>query len=84
MLPLKGRRTTVADEPIKSWQNEVSELLARAAKLCVANDVDVDPFVRGAYSAYLDARPGLKEHLEELQLRQQLEEMRNAGRIASA
>jgi hypothetical protein len=67
-----------------TWQNEVSELLARAAKLCVENDVDVDPFVRGAYSAYLDARPGLKEQLEEMQLRAQLEEMRKEGRIALA
>lgn len=68
----------------ETWQTEVSELLARAAQLCVEHDIDVDPFVRGAYSAYLDARPGLKEHLEELQLRAQLEEMRTAGRVASA
>ena len=67
-----------------TWQLEVSELLARAAKLCVEHEVDVDPFVRGAYTAYLDARPGLKEKLAEMQLREQLEELRAAGRIASA
>ena len=67
-----------------TWQREVSELLARAAKLCVEHEVEMDPFVRGAYSAYLDASPGLKERLAELELRAQLEEMRQAGRIASA
>lgn len=75
----------MANQPDETtWQLEVSELLARAAKLCVEHEVDVDPFVRGAYTAYLDARPGLKEQLREMQLREQLEEMRAAGRIASA
>ena len=68
----------------KAWMVEVSELLSRAAELCVEHEVEVDPFVRGAYSAYLDARPGMKEHLEELHLKQQLEEMRKHGRIALA
>lgn len=68
----------------KPWQVEVSELLARAAELCVEHEVDVDPFVRGAYSAYLEARPGLREELAEQHLRTQLEEMRKLGRIASA
>jgi hypothetical protein len=74
----------VANEPTKSWHSEVSELLARAAQLCVDNDVEMDPFVRGAYAAYLEARPGMREYLEEQQLKAALEEMRTAGRIASA
>jgi hypothetical protein len=68
----------------KTWQAEVSELLARAAELCVEQGVDLDPFVRGAYSAYLDARPGMRERLEEMQLEEQLDEMRKAGRVAEA
>jgi hypothetical protein len=74
----------VANEPTKSWQSEVSELLARAAQLCVENDVEMDPFVRGAYSAYVEARPGMREYLEELQLKATLEQMRTQGRIAEA
>ena len=74
----------MANEPTKSWQSEVSELLARAAQLCVEHDVEMDPFVRGAYSAYVEARPGMREYLEELQLKATLEQMRTAGRIASA
>lgn len=68
----------------KPWNVEVSELLTRAAELCVEHEVDVDPFVRGAYSAYLEARPGLREQLAEMQLKMQLEEMRKLGRIALA
>lgn len=68
----------------KHWQVEVSELLARAAELCVEHEIDVDPFVRGAYSAYLEARPGMREELAEMQLKAQLEEMRKLGRIATA
>jgi hypothetical protein len=75
---------SVANEPTKSWQSEVSELLARAAQLCVEHDVEMDPFVRGAYSAYVEARPGMREYLEEQQLKVALEQMRTAGRIASA
>ncbi|NVB81999.1 MAG: hypothetical protein HOV81_26695 [Kofleriaceae bacterium] len=74
----------VANQSEKSWQNEVSELLTRAAELCVEHEIDVDPFVRGAYSAYLEAKPGMRERLEELQLIAQLDEMRRLGKIASA
>jgi hypothetical protein len=66
------------------WETLVTELLERAAEVCIEHDVDVDAFVRGAWSAYLEARPGMREYLEEQQLRQQLEELRKAGRIASA
>ena len=74
----------MANEPTKSWQSEVSELLARAAQLCVEHDVEMDPFVRGAYSAYLEARPGMREYLEEQQLKATLDAMRTQGRIAEA
>jgi hypothetical protein len=84
MLSVFVRRSNLANEPTNNWQGEVSELLARAAQLCIEHGIDVDPFVRGAYSAYVDARPGMREYLEELQLRATLEQMRDAGRIAEA
>lgn len=74
----------MANQPNQAWQTEVSELLARAAQLSADHGVDVDPFVRGAYSAYLDARPGMREWLEEMQLRETLDEMRRGGRMPSA
>jgi hypothetical protein len=68
----------------KPWLEEVSELLSRAAELCVEHDVDVDPFVRGAYSAYLEAHPGMREELAERELQRQLAEMRRQGRWPTA
>ena len=66
------------------WTAEVGDLLAQAAQLCVDNDLDVDTFMKGAWSAYVEARPGLRDYLEEMQLRNQLEELRKAGRIGEA
>lgn len=80
MLPLLG----MARGTDKTWQAEVSELLARAAELCVEHEVDVDPFVRGAYSAYVSARPELQEEILEQRLTEQLDELRRTGRIARA
>ncbi len=66
------------------WQSEVAELLRQAAELCVENGVDVDTFMRGAWSTYVEARPGMREYIEDLQLRAQLDELRRAGLIAEA
>jgi hypothetical protein len=68
----------------KPWASEVGDLLAQAAIMCVEHGLDVDAFMKGAWSAYVEARPGLRDYLEELQLRQQLEELRKLGRMGEA
>jgi hypothetical protein len=68
----------------KPWHAEVGDLLAEAAGLCVAHGLDVESFMRGAWSAYVESRPGMKEYLEELQLRHQLDELRRVGRMGEA
>lgn len=68
----------------KPWHAEVGDLLAQAAELCVENGLDVDTFMKGAWSAYIEARPGLRDYLEEMQLRNELEELRKAGRLGEA
>lgn len=68
----------------KTWQAQVSDLLSRAAELCVEHEVEMDPFVRGACSAYLEARPGMREELADRELAEKLDELRRAGRIATA
>jgi len=68
----------------KPWHAEVGDLLAHAATLCVEHGLDVESFMRGAWSAYVESRPGMKEYLEEMQLRQQLDELRKVGRIGEA
>ena len=75
-------------EPLESirrpWHVLVSQLLSQAAALCVEHGVDIDAFMSGAWAAYLEARPGMRDHIEELKLRDQLEELRKLGRMGSA
>jgi hypothetical protein len=77
-----------SSEPINvpqlAWHAEVGQLLAQAAQLCVEHGVDLDNFMKGAWSAYVEARPGMREHLEEVQLRDQLTELRRLGRLGEA
>ena len=68
----------------KPWHAEVGDLLAEAAGLCVEHGLDVESFMKGAWSAYVESRPGMKEYLEEMQLRQQLDELRKVGRMGEA
>lgn len=66
------------------WQFAVNLLLSQAAALCVANGVDLDTWMSGAWSIYVEARPGMRDQLEEMHLRGQLDELRRLGRLASA
>lgn len=68
----------------KPWHTEVGDLLAQAAILCVEQGLDVDTFMKGAWSAYVEARPGMRDQLEEMQLRAQLDEIRKLGRMGEA
>jgi hypothetical protein len=70
--------------PALPWQAEVGRLLTQAAALCVQHGVDVEAFMRSAWSAYVESRPGMRDYLEELELRDQLEEIRKAGRMGQA
>lgn len=66
------------------WHVEVSLLLSRAAALCGEHGIDIDSFTSGAWAAYVEATPGMRDQLEELQLRKQLDELRQLGRLPSA
>ena len=76
--------TVYRAEPSKPWADQLEELLAQAAALCARHGVDADSFMKGAWAAYIDARPGLREQLEEMQLKNQLDELRKSGRIGEA
>ena len=72
------------DAPRLPWQAAVGRLLSEAAALCVQHGVDLDHFMRGAWSAYVEARPGMRDYLEEKELRDQLDEIRKLGRMGQA
>lgn len=83
----------IADEPIETidapnetmpWHTEVGQFLTQAAELCVEHGVDLEGFMKGAWSAYVETRPGMRDYLEEMQLREQLDEMRKLGHMGQA
>lgn len=77
--------TVYRPEPMQPpWTAQLEELLAQAAALGARHGVDPDAFMQGAWSAYMNARPGLREELEEQHLRTQLEELRKQGRLGEA
>jgi hypothetical protein len=75
---------TETSVPRTPWHLEVGQLLSRAAELCIAHGLDVDSFMKAAWSAYVESRPGMREELEEQQLREQLDELRKLGRLGVA
>jgi len=71
----------VADRP-SGWSklprlDEVTQLLRRAAELAAARGVESELFMQAAWSACLDARPGLREQIADKELRSQLRKLRS-------
>lgn len=60
------------------------QYLARAAEAAALAGVDLDQFMASAWVAFMDARPGLREQLEHMQLIAQLESLRAQGRLGQA
>lgn len=67
---------------IESRKAAFQELLALAAS--AAGDADLDSFMRAAWTAFVEARPGLRERLEELRFLAELETLREQGRVPEA
>ena len=59
-------------------------LLRQAARLAAERGVDTDQFMQAAWAVYLEARPGLREELEDKELRAQLKKLRKRGLVAEA
>ena len=68
----------------RPWDAAANQLLHEAARLCTAHGVDAEAFMSGAWSAYLSSRPGMREYIEEQQLRDQIDELRKRGRLPTA
>ncbi|HEY4241977.1 MAG TPA: hypothetical protein VGM88_19290 [Kofleriaceae bacterium] len=67
-----------------AWADKVGKLLEAAAAIGVEHGLDVDAYMKGAWAAYVEARPGMRAYLEEVELRQQLDELRKNGKLAAA
>jgi hypothetical protein len=66
-----------------AW-NEVAQLLRRAAELAAARGIESELFMQAAWSACLDARPGLREQIADKELRSQLKKLRKRGLVGAA
>ncbi len=81
----------VAREPLPAvpviddaaW-GDVVQLLRRAAQLSAERGVESDLFMQAAWAACLDQTPGLREQLEDKELRKELKKLRKRGLLAVA
>jgi hypothetical protein len=63
---------------------ELREVLGRAASQAVREGVDLDDFMRFAWQSYMDAKPGLREQLEDLRISAEIAAMRQLGKVGLA
>ena len=58
--------------------------LHAAAQAAVEAGVELEPWIQAAWAAYVEHRPGLRQHLEDVQLAQQIDELRQRGQVGKA
>lgn len=63
---------------------ELERLLRAAAAFAASQGFETEHFMNAAWSACLDARPGLREELADKELKSQLRKLRKRGRVGQA
>lgn len=58
--------------------------LHAAAEAAVEAGVELDPWMQAAWATYVEHRPGLRQHLEDVQLANQIDELRQRGQVGEA
>jgi hypothetical protein len=61
-----------------------TQQLLEAARAAAAIGTSLEDWMAEAWNAFMEARPGLRVQLADLQLLAQLEELRTSGRIGEA
>jgi hypothetical protein len=74
-LSANGREGMVEDADVS---------MTRAAECAVRLDFDLNTFMQAAHSAYLQASPSTREHLEAVQLLAHFDDLRRRGVLATA
>lgn len=64
--------------------NRLRAALTESAAAAVAAGLELETWMQAAWGAYMEQRPGLRAHLEEVQLTGQLDELRRQGKMALA
>lgn len=68
----------------ESTEMVLDEVFEKAARISVEKDVDLEDFMTAAWEAYVDARPGYRDHLEFKHTLERLDELRREGKIGLA
>jgi hypothetical protein len=68
----------------ESMVSDADTSMQRAAECAVRLDFDLNTFMQAAHSAYLQASPATREHLEAVQLLAHLDDLRRRGVLATA
>ena len=63
---------------------QLEKVFEKAAQISVERDVDLEDFMTAAWEAYVDARPGFRDHLELRHTMEQLSELRRLGKVGQA
>lgn len=74
-----------ADAPERaSWPAEVERLLDEAAKLAAQHGLPTEAFMAAAWQHCLDSHPGMREEIEDKELKSELRKLRKRGLVALA
>jgi hypothetical protein len=65
-------------------QPDIVDGLSSLARRAVDEGCELNQFMEAAWDAYVAARPGLREHLEDLKVLAGIEEMRRRGLVPEA
>jgi hypothetical protein len=60
------------------------QFLAHAAAAAARDGIELETFMDAAWSAFVDARPGLRDILDQLQVVAHLERMRQEGKLGQS
>ena len=71
-------------DPAEATPARLRAALADAARIAGDAELDLDAWMQAAWTAYVEHRPGLRAHLEEVQLANQLAELRQRGQVGQA
>ncbi len=74
----------VAAPPTPDVPVALQDALTHAAHVATRAGVTLDEFMRAAWSAFVDSRPGLRQRIETEQLISQLETLRARGAVGRA
>lgn len=77
-------RPEATSAPTVDPHADIRASLLRAATGAAELGIELDLFMSNAWHAYMQARPGLREKLEDMQLAAQVQELRQKGRVGQA